>query len=71
MKLTAIIEKSNDGWFVGQIEEIPAAISQGKTVNEVKENLLDALKLLFEVNKENTEVEYLGRSVIRKVINFA
>jgi predicted RNase H-like HicB family nuclease len=25
MKLTAIIEKSEDGWYVGQIEEMPVA----------------------------------------------
>lgn len=36
MKFTAIIEKSDDGWYVGQIEEIPAAISQGKTIEELK-----------------------------------
>lgn len=53
MQFTAIIEKSKDGWYVGQIEEYPAAISQGKTVDEVKINLLDALQLLFEVNQNN------------------
>jgi len=51
MKLTAIIEKSEDGWYVGQIEEFPAAISQGKTIDELKANLLDAFMLLLEVNK--------------------
>lgn len=48
MKLTAIIKKSNDGWYVGQLEEIPAGLSQGKTIDELKENLLDALKLILE-----------------------
>ncbi len=66
MKLTAIIEKSEDNWFVGQIEEIPAAISQGKTIEELKTNLIDALNLLLEVNKENTEKEYKGKKVIRE-----
>lgn len=51
MKFTAIIEKSEDGWFVGQVEEMPAAISQGRTVEELRANLLDALILLFETNK--------------------
>ena len=55
MKLTTIIEKSEDGWYVGQIEEFPAAISQGKTINELKVNLADAFKLLLETKKENTE----------------
>jgi predicted RNase H-like HicB family nuclease len=51
MKLTAIIEKSDDGWYVGQIEEVPAALSQGKTIEELMTNLLDALKLLMETKK--------------------
>jgi len=66
MKFTAIIEKSDDGWFVGQIEELPAALSQGRTIDEVKENLIDAIRLLMETNKENTELEYKGKSVIRE-----
>ena len=56
MKLTAIIEKSDDGWYVGQIEKIPASISQGKTNQELKANLIDALNLLMETNSENTEL---------------
>ena len=51
MKVTAIIEQSEDGWFVGQIEEFPAALSQGKTIPELKANLLDALHLLMEANR--------------------
>lgn len=47
MKFTAIIEQGENGWFVGQIEEVPAAMSQGKTVEELKENLLDALRLIL------------------------
>jgi predicted RNase H-like HicB family nuclease len=50
MKFTAAIEKGENGWFVGQVEELPAAISQGKTIEEFKENLLDALKLLLGTN---------------------
>lgn len=66
MNFTAIIEKSDDGWYVGQIEEFPAAISQGKTINELKENLIDAFSLLMETNKEDMEKEYTDKSVIRE-----
>ncbi|MBS1502657.1 MAG: type II toxin-antitoxin system HicB family antitoxin [Bacteroidetes bacterium] len=52
MKFTAIIEKGENGWFVGQVVELPAAISQGKTVKELKENLLDAVRLLLLPDKE-------------------
>ncbi|MCD4697905.1 MAG: type II toxin-antitoxin system HicB family antitoxin [Bacteroidales bacterium] len=66
MNLTAIIEKSEDGWYVGQIEEFPAAISQGKTIDELKANLIDAFMLLLETNKESTEKEYIDKNVIRE-----
>ena len=66
MNLTAIIEKSEDGWYVGQIEEFPAAISQGKTIDELKANLIDAFMLLLKTNKENTEKKYIDKNVIRE-----
>ncbi|MEI8201905.1 MAG: type II toxin-antitoxin system HicB family antitoxin [Bacteroidota bacterium] len=48
-ELTILIQKDAElGMYVGQIEEFPAAISQGKTIEELKENLTDALKLLLE-----------------------
>ncbi len=66
MKLTAIIEKSTDGWYVGQIEEFPAVLSQGQTIEELKANLLDAWELLLEANKESTSQGYKGKEVIRE-----
>ena len=64
MKFTAIIEQDESGWFVGQIEEVPAALSQGETIDELKISLLDALRLILDTNKEITEKEYLGKDVI-------
>lgn len=66
IKLTAIIEKSEDGWYVGQVEEMPAAISQGKTIEEVKNNLADAVTLLMETNRELLEKEYEGKTVTKE-----
>jgi predicted RNase H-like HicB family nuclease len=58
MRSTAIIEKDKDGIFVGQIEEGPAAISQGESLEELKGNLQDALELIFSVNREEVESNY-------------
>ncbi len=66
MKLTALIEKSDDGWFVGQLEELPEILSQGKTISELKANLLDALNLLLDSNRKNVEFENKGKEVIRE-----
>ena len=71
MKLTAIIEKGENGWLVGKIEEIPAVISQGHTKEELKANLLDALNLYLETQKELTDLEYEGKNIIREELILA
>ena len=43
-----------------QLEEFISAISQGKTIEEVKTNLPDALKLVLETNKITVEKELKG-----------
>jgi predicted RNase H-like HicB family nuclease len=47
MKLTILISKGEE-FFVGTIKEIPAVNSQGSTIEEAKENVLDALELYLE-----------------------
>ena len=51
MQFTAKIELGENGFYVGQINELPAALSQGKTLEDLKENLLDALNLLLETDQ--------------------
>ena len=46
MKLTAIIEREDDG-YVSLCPELEIA-SQGDTVEEARANLLEALELFFE-----------------------
>ena len=50
LQFTAIYKKF-DNWYVGWVEEIPGANTQGKTLKEVKENLKEALALILETNK--------------------
>ena len=47
MKLTVVITKGEE-FFIGMIKEIPAVLSQGNTIEEAKQNVLDALKLYPE-----------------------
>jgi predicted RNase H-like HicB family nuclease len=70
-ELTMIIEKGENGWWVGQIQEYPAAISQGKTIAELKDNLIDALKLLLEVQNERIDKDYKNRKVIKRKLLFS
>ena len=50
IKLTAIYEKSPFG-YIGYIRELPGANTQGKTLKETKENLIEAIKMVLEANK--------------------
>jgi len=71
IQFTAIIEKSEDGWYVGQLEELPEVISQGKTIQELKINLQDALELIISHQRESTLRLYEGRKFIRRKLNIA
>ena len=38
----------DDGWLVGRLVEVPSVFSQGETLEELKENIQDAYKLMLE-----------------------
>ena len=38
----------DDGWYVGRLREIPGVFSQGKTLQELEENIKEAYQLLME-----------------------
>ena len=38
----------DDEWYVGRLKEVPGVFSQGKTLNELEENIQDAYKLMVE-----------------------
>jgi predicted RNase H-like HicB family nuclease len=56
MKLTISISKGEE-YFIGTIKEIPGVITQGKTIDETKENVMDALELYLETMEAESEVE--------------
>ena len=61
MKLNIIVEKGENGWLVGQLEEIPAVITQGKNIEELKSNLIDALDLFLKTQREETIKNFAGK----------
>ena len=70
MKLTAVFEPAKEGGYTCFVEEIPAAISEGETIEEAKSNLLDALKLVIECQRELAQQE-ASPSAVREIIEFA
>lgn len=45
---TAVLTPGEDGFVCAQIAEVPEAISQGRTVEEARTNVLEALELALE-----------------------
>ena len=48
-QFTAVIVKSGD-WYAGTVKELSGVHSQGRTIEEVKENLSEAIQLIIESN---------------------
>jgi predicted RNase H-like HicB family nuclease len=51
-EFTAVIERDDD-WFVAYCPEIPEANGQGKTVEEAKHDLADAIALVLADRRED------------------
>ena len=65
MKLTAVFEKVPEG-YIGFIEELPGANTQGTTIEETRTNLKEAVELVLEANRVLSEESLKGKRVIRE-----
>jgi predicted RNase H-like HicB family nuclease len=52
MKFTLVIKQGQDGYFIGQLKELPAVFTQGLTISELKENIAEVLELYLEDMRE-------------------
>ena len=59
MRKTFTLEYWQDeGWYVGQLREVPGVFSQGETLVELEENIRDVFELVLEDS---------GKPVLRNV----
>lgn len=56
MKYSVVIEKDDNGWYVGQCCEVPSAMSQGKTLKELMANMKEAIELAILCQKEDNKI---------------
>lgn len=66
-RLTVIIERDEDGYYVASVPELRGCYTQGKTLEEVMENIRDAARLCLEVEQEDDEevkLELIGVQII-------
>jgi predicted RNase H-like HicB family nuclease len=64
-QFTAVIIKSGD-WYAGTVKELSGVHSQGRTIAELKENLIEAIQLIIEANLKhytNLNNEYIEEQI--------
>ena len=67
-KFSAVYEQDGS-WWVGYVEELPGANTQGTTFDEARENLKEAVALILGANREQSRSATIGRSVIREPLD--
>lgn len=65
MNLTAVFQKVPEG-YIAFVEELPGANAQGKTLDEARENLQEAVELVVEANRLLAQQLVEGKAVIRE-----
>ncbi len=67
LKLTAVYQKVPEG-YIAFVEELPGANTQGATLEETRENLKEAVELVFEANRILAEEELQERDFFRETM---
>jgi len=65
LNLTAVFQKVPEG-YIGFVEELPGANTQGATLEEARSNLQEAVTLVLEANREILKERTHGDDVIRE-----
>ena len=70
VQLTAIFQKVPEG-YIGFVEELPGANTQGATLEEARTNLEEAISLVLEANRVLAEESVRGKDVIREPVSLS
>lgn len=67
ISLTAVYRKVPEG-YIGFVEELPGANTQGATIEETRENLREAIELVLEANRALSKDWGDGEEILRESI---
>lgn len=62
---TAVFQQEGK-WWIGWVEELPGANTQGRTLEEARENLKEAVTLIIKANRELAQSEIEGKEILRE-----
>ena len=60
-----VIEKDEDGVYVGEVPQLKACYSQGDTIDELMLNIREVIEMCLEEMEEDTTTEFVG---LQKVV---
>lgn len=69
--LLVVVEQGEDGWLVGEVPTLPGCVSQGRTMEELKANMADAIVGWLEVAQERVAQEATALSSTTFYLPFA
>jgi len=55
-----IIERDEDGYYVGEVPQFKACYSQGRSLDELMANMRDVISLCLEEQQEEYTNEFIG-----------
>jgi predicted RNase H-like HicB family nuclease len=64
-QFTAVFQQVPEG-YIGFVEELPGANTQGETLDEARTNLHEAVQLVLESNRALAEESLRNKTVIRE-----
>ena len=60
-----VIERDEDGYYVGEVPQLRACYSQGETIDELMANIKEVIELCLEEEDDDNLSEFVG---IQKVV---
>ena len=60
MRFSVIVERDEDGLFIGSIPELPGCNTQAKTIDALMDRIKEAAELYLEVEETREKVEFVG-----------
>ena len=55
-----LIERDEDGCFVGEVPQLRACYTQGRTLDELMGNMREVIELCLEEEAEQSRSEFVG-----------
>jgi predicted RNase H-like HicB family nuclease len=55
-----IIERDEDGYYVGEVPQLKACYSQGKTIDELMANIKEVIELCLQEEGDENIPEFVG-----------